>query len=159
MKFRTYVEPPEPMRGLEVPPELVDSLGQGKRPRVTITINGHSWKSRVAIMRGRYLLGLSNANRRAAGVQTGDEVEVELEFDPEPRRVVEPADFAGALSADPIAHSAYDRLPDGRRRQHVRAIESAKRPETRIRRIEKTLATLRNLESAGSAAARGRSAS
>jgi hypothetical protein len=88
MKFRTYVEPPEPMRGLEVPPEVVESLGQGKRPRVTITINGHSWKSRVAIMRGRYLLGLSNANRQAAGVAIGDEVEVELEFDPEPRVVV-----------------------------------------------------------------------
>ena len=156
MKFRTYVEPPEPMRGLEVPPEVVESLGQGKRPRVTITINGHSWKSRVAIMRGRYLLGLSNANRQTAGVVTGDEVEVELEFDPEPRVVVEPADFARALSADPIARTAYDRLPDGRKREHVRAIESAKKPETRVRRIEKALATLRDLESAGRAAARGR---
>src|SRR5262245_65613690 len=95
MKFRTYVEPPEPMRGLEA--EVVESLGQGKRPRVTITINGHSWKSRVAIMRGRYLLGLSIANRQAAGVVTGDEVEVELEFDPDPRVVVEPPDFASAL--------------------------------------------------------------
>jgi hypothetical protein len=155
MKFRTHVEPPEPMRGLEVPPEVVASLGQGKRPRVTITINGHSWKSRVAIMRGRYLLGLS-ASRQAAGVVTGDEVEVELEFDPEPRVVAEPADFARALSADPIARTAYDRLPDGRKREHVRAIESAKKPETRIRRIEKALATLRDLESAGRAAARGR---
>jgi hypothetical protein len=100
MKFRTYVEPPEPMRGLAVPPEVVESLGQGKRPRVTITINGHSWKSRVAIMRSRYLLGLSNANRQAAGVVTGDEVEVELEFDPEPRVVAEPADFTRALDAD-----------------------------------------------------------
>jgi hypothetical protein len=52
------------MRGLEVPPEVVEALGGGKRPAVTITINGHSWKSRVAIMRGRYLLGLSNANRK-----------------------------------------------------------------------------------------------
>jgi hypothetical protein len=52
---------------------------------VTITINGHSWKSRVAVMRGRYLLGLSNANRQAAGVATGDEVEVEVEIDAEPR--------------------------------------------------------------------------
>jgi hypothetical protein len=93
LKFRTSVEPPEPMRGLEVPPEVVESLGQGKRPRVSITINGHSWKSRVATMRGRFLLGLSNANRQAAGVKTGDEVEVELEFDPEPRVVVESADF------------------------------------------------------------------
>jgi Bacteriocin-protection, YdeI or OmpD-Associated/Domain of unknown function (DUF1905) len=156
MKFRTYVEPPEPMRGLEVPPEVVESLGQGKRPRVTITINGHSWRSRVAIMRGRYLLGLSNANRQAAGVVTGDEVEVELEFDPDPRVVVEPTDFARALDADPIARMAYDRLPDGRRQEHVRAIDSAKKPETRIRRIEKALATLRNSEPAGRAAAHTR---
>jgi Bacteriocin-protection, YdeI or OmpD-Associated/Domain of unknown function (DUF1905) len=156
MKFRSTVEPPEPMRGLEVPPEVVESLGEGKRPRVTITINGHSWKSRVAIMRGRYLLGLSNANRQAAGVVTGDEVEVELEFDRDPRIVVEPEDFAHALDADPIARSAYDRLPDGRKREHVRAIESAKKPETRMRRIEKVLATVRGLDSAGSSAARVR---
>jgi Domain of unknown function (DUF1905) len=72
------------MRGLEVPPEVVEALGGGKRPAVTITINGYSWKSRVAIMRGRHLLGLSNANRKAAGVVTGDEVEVEVEIDAEP---------------------------------------------------------------------------
>jgi hypothetical protein len=90
MKFRSYVEPPEPMRGLEVPPELVEALGAGKRPAVTITINGHSWKSTVAIMRGRYLLGLSYANRQAAGVVTGDEVEVEVEIDAEPRVVSSP---------------------------------------------------------------------
>jgi hypothetical protein len=52
------------MDGLEVPPAVVEALAGGKRPTVTITINGHSWRSRVAIMRGRYLLGLSNANRR-----------------------------------------------------------------------------------------------
>jgi hypothetical protein len=90
MKFRPYVEPLEPMRGLEIPPEVVDALGRGKRPPVTITINGHSWESRVAIMRGRYLLGLSNANRQAAGVVTGDEIEVEVDIDAEPRVVAEP---------------------------------------------------------------------
>jgi Domain of unknown function (DUF1905) len=78
MTFRAYVEPPEPMRGLEVPPEVVEALGGGRRPPVIITINGHSWRSRVAIMRGRFLLGLSNANRQAASVATGDEVEVEV---------------------------------------------------------------------------------
>jgi hypothetical protein len=140
------------MRGLEVPAEVVESLGQGKRPRVTITINGDSWRSRVAIMRGRFLLGLSIANRQAAGVETGEEVEVELEFDPEPRIVVEPADLARALSADPIARAGYDRLPDGRKREHVRAIESAKKPETRKRRIEKALAALRGSAPAGHAA-------
>jgi uncharacterized protein DUF1905 len=76
MKFRSHVEPAEPMRGLEVPPEVVEALGEGRRPAVTITINGHSWKSGVAIMRGRYLLGLGNANRKAAGVAAGDEAGV-----------------------------------------------------------------------------------
>jgi Bacteriocin-protection, YdeI or OmpD-Associated/Domain of unknown function (DUF1905) len=130
------------MRGLEVPKQIVDALGAGKRPRVIITINGHSWRSRVAIMRGRYLLGLSNANRQAAGVVTGDEVEVDLEFDPEPPTVVVPPDFARALDADPVARAAYDHLSHSRKREHVHAIESAKKPETRKRRIEKALASL-----------------
>jgi Bacteriocin-protection, YdeI or OmpD-Associated/Domain of unknown function (DUF1905) len=150
MKFRSRVEPPEPMRGLEVPPGVVEALGGGKRPRVTITINGHSWKSRVAIMRGRYLLGLSNANRQAAGVATGDEVEVEVEFDAEPPVVAEPADFARALDADPVARAAYDRLAYSHKREHVRAIETAKKPETRRRRIEKAVAMLRAGESPAS---------
>ncbi|GAA4595924.1 hypothetical protein GCM10023194_66710 [Planotetraspora phitsanulokensis] len=146
MRFRAYVEPAEPMRGLQVPEEVVEALGAGRRPRVTITINEHSWKSRVAIMRGRYLLGLSNANRQAAGVVTGDEVEVEVELDAEPPVVVEPADFARALDADPVARASYDRLAYSHKREHVLAIESAKKPETRIRRIEKALAVLRDRE-------------
>jgi Domain of unknown function (DUF1905) len=84
MKFRTCVEPPEAMRGLEIPPEVVEALGGGKRPAVTITINGHSWESRVAIMRGRYLLGLSTANRQAAGVVTGDQADVGVDLDASP---------------------------------------------------------------------------
>ena len=144
MKFRARVEPPEPMRGLEVPPAVVAALGGGKRPRVTITINGHSWKSRVAIMRGRYLLGLSTANRQAAGIATGDEVEMDVEYDAESPVVTEPADFALALDADPVARAAYDRLAYSHKREHVLAIEGAKKPETRARRIEKALAMLRD---------------
>ncbi len=144
MRFRAEVEPPEPMRGLEVPEELVEALGRGKRPRVTITINGHSWRSRVASLRGRNLIGLSNANRKAAGVVTGDRVEVELELDLEPRVVVEPADFATALDAEPLARSAFDRLTDSQKSQHLRLIENATKPDTRARRIEKMLATLRD---------------
>jgi Bacteriocin-protection, YdeI or OmpD-Associated/Domain of unknown function (DUF1905) len=146
MKFRTHVEPPQPMRGLEIPPEVVEALGGGKRPAVTITINGHSWKSRVAIMRSRYLLGLGTANRQAAGVVTGDEVEVDVDLDTEPRAVAEPADFARALDADPVARAAYDRLSPSRKRQHVLAIDRAKKAQTRKQRIETALATLRDQE-------------
>jgi uncharacterized protein YdeI (YjbR/CyaY-like superfamily) len=63
--------------------------------------------------------------------------------------VVEPADFARALDADPVARAAYDRLAYSHKREHVRAIESAKKPETRIRRIEKAVAMLRDREPAG----------
>jgi hypothetical protein len=133
------------MRGLEIPERVVDALGGGSRPPVIITVNGHTWKSRVTIMRGRYLLGLSNANRRAAGVSTGDEVEVEVQLDAEPRVVVEPEDFARALDADPAARAAYDRLAYTHKREHVLAIEGAKKAETRERRIEKALEMLRGV--------------
>jgi len=152
MKFLAMVEPPEPMRGLEVPAEVVAALGGGARPRVIITVNGHTWKSRIAIMRGRNLIGLSNANRQAAGVATGDEVEVDVTFDPETPTVTEPADFAAALDADPVARAAYDRLAYSHKREHVLAIAGAKKPETRARRIEKAIEMLRG-DARGSASA------
>ncbi len=142
MKFRSEVEPPQPMRGLEVPAGVIEALGGGGRPPVTIRINGHSWRSRIAKMRGRYLIGFSKANRAAAGVETGETVEVEVTLDTEPRVVAEPDDLTLALDADPLARAAWDRLPPGRRRGHVHAIESAKKAETRARRIEKVVAEL-----------------
>jgi hypothetical protein len=154
LRFRAIVEPPQPMRGLEVPREVVAALGGGARPPVTITVNGHSWQSRVAIMRGRHLLGLSNANRKAAGVAIGDVVEVELELDAEPRVVVEPSDFARALDVNPLARVAYDRLAYTHKREHVRAIESAKKPETRVRRIEAAIASLQDAGPPGATQAR-----
>ena len=124
MKFWTTVQPPEPMRGLEIPEDLVDALGGGKRAPVGITLNGHSWKSRVAVMRGRFLLGLSNANRDAAGVSTGDRVVVEVQLDTEPRPIVEPDDFARALDTDPPARAAYDRLSYSHKREYVLAMRA-----------------------------------
>ncbi|THV27147.1 DUF1905 domain-containing protein [Glycomyces paridis] len=131
------------MRGLEVPPEVVEALGEGKRPPVAITVNGHTWRSRIAVMRGRFLIGLSNANRQAAGVAVGEEVEVELVLDTEPRVAVVPADLAAALDADPAARAAFDALTESRKRERVRPVEAAKRPETRARRIADLVAALR----------------
>ena len=74
IRFTSTVEPHEKMRGLEVPPEVVEALGGGKRPRVVVTINGHTWRTRIAIMLGRDLIGFSNANRAATGAEVGDEV-------------------------------------------------------------------------------------
>ncbi len=135
MEFRSVVEPPEPMHGLEIPPGVVDALGGGKRPRVVVTLGHHTWHTRVAIMRGRDLVGLSNANRAAAGVAVGDEVTVSLELDDEPVTVTEPDDVAAALDASPAARDAFDRLTVSRRKQHVRVVEQAKRADTRAKRV------------------------
>lgn len=142
MRFRSEVEPPEPMRGLEVPPEVVEALEGGKRPRVRVTLNGHSWSTRIAIMRGRHLIGLSKANRAAAGVAVGDQVEMEVALEAEPVSVDVPADFATALDGTPAARAAYERLTLSQQRQHVRVIEAAKKPETRAARITKAVAEL-----------------
>jgi hypothetical protein len=134
------------MMGLEVPDKIVEALGDGKRPPVVITINGHTWKSRVAVMRGRNLLGLSIANRQAAGVETGDVVVVEIKLDTEPRVLAEHAELLRALEANPSAHTAYDRLSPSRKRAFIVSIEGAKRPETRANRIATTVAALEAAE-------------
>jgi hypothetical protein len=131
------------MKGLEVPPAVVTALDGGARPRVRVTVNGHTWSTRVAIMQGRHLIGLSNANRSAAGVVVGDEVTVDVEVEDEPIVVVEPDDLVEALAAEPAARRAFDGLTVSQRKQQVRLIEAAKRPETRARRIDKLLASLR----------------
>jgi uncharacterized protein YdeI (YjbR/CyaY-like superfamily) len=94
-------------------------------------------------MRGRHIIGFSKANRAAAGVDTGDQVEVEVELDTEPRVIEVPEDLAAALDADPAMRAAFDGLSPGNRRRHVLAVEGAKKAETRERRIEKVLAELR----------------
>ena len=129
------------MRGLEIPAAVVDALGTG-RPAVVVTINGHSWRTRVAILRGRHLIGLSHANRKAAGANIGDVVDVVVRIDVEPRVLHEPADLAAALDADPRLRAVFDSLSASRRRQHVLSVERAARPETRSRRIAAVLTSL-----------------
>lgn len=144
LQFTSIVEPHEKMRGLEVPPEVVDGLGGGKRPRVVVTINGHTWRTRLAIMLGRNLIGFSNANRAATGAEVGDEVTIGLALDDEPITVDEPPELTAALDADPTARAAFDALTVSRRRQQARVVGQAKGADTRSRRVEKLLAQLRD---------------
>lgn len=143
MRFRTEVEPHEPMRGLEVPPDVVEALGGGARPRVTVTLHGHTWRTRVALLRGRHLIGLSNAQRAASGVQVGDHVDVDVELDTAPVTVEEPEDVTTALAADPAARRVFDGLTVSQRRQHVRHAEAARTAPTRERRVAALVEALR----------------
>ncbi|MCU1588906.1 MAG: hypothetical protein JWP11_162 [Frankiales bacterium] len=129
--------------GLRVPPEVVADLGSGKRPAVTVTLNGHSYRSTIAVMGGAYFLPLSAENRTAAGAVAGDEVEVDVALDTAPRVVDVPPDLRRALDAVPAAANAFDALSYSHQRAHVMAVEGAKVAETRERRITKVVAALR----------------
>jgi antitoxin component of MazEF toxin-antitoxin module len=126
--------------GMEVPAAVVEALGAGKKPPVRVTIGGHTYRSTIASMGGTFMLGISNENRAKAGVAAGDEVDVELELDTEPREVTVPADLRAALDADPTAAATFEKLSYSNRLRHVLAIDDAKTPETRQRRIEKSVA-------------------
>jgi bacteriocin resistance YdeI/OmpD-like protein/uncharacterized protein DUF1905 len=129
--------------GLEVPPEVVVSLGQSKRPAVRVTINGHTYRSTVAVMGGKFMLGVSAENRAAAGVAAGDEFDVDLELDTAPREVTVPPDLAAALKRDTEAKRFFDILSFSRKQRIVLSVEGAKAAETRQRRIDKSMKDLR----------------
>jgi hypothetical protein len=144
MQFRTtIVQSGKTTTGIHVPDEIVEALGSGKRPPVTITVNGYTYRSTVAAMGGRYMVSLSAENRAAAGVAGGDEVDVEIALDTAPREVVVPPDFAAALDAEPDARRTFDGLSYSNKSWHVLQVEGAKTDETRQRRIGKSVDTLK----------------
>jgi hypothetical protein len=129
--------------GIVVPSEVVESLGAGRKPPVRVTIAGHTYRSTIASRGDRYLVGVSAENREAAGVAAGDELDVEIELDTEPREVSVPPDFAAALDAEPDARRFFDGLTASQKGGFVHPIEQAKKPETREKRIAKSVAMLR----------------
>ncbi len=128
--------------GISVPPEVVEALGHGKRPPVTVTIRGYTYRSTVAPYTGEYLIGVSAENRAGAGVAAGDVVDVQLELDSAPRVLVVPADLDAALDADPAARTFFDGLSYSNRSRFTLSVADAKTAETRQRRIDKAVALL-----------------
>ena len=143
MRFHALVElGGKTATGLAVPDDIVAALGTSKRPSVRVPIGAHTYRTTVALMRGRFLVPLSADNRAAAGVSAGDEVDVGIEPDDEPREVDLPADFAAALVQDATAQAYFDQLAYTHRKEWVRWIEDAKKAETRAARITKAVASL-----------------
>lgn len=144
MKFQTTVRlNGKTATGLVVPSDVVAALGTSKRPKVVVTIGTYTYRSSIAPMGGEYLISVSEEVRKGAGIAAGDTVNVEVILDTEPRVVTVPAELATALDGDAEAKRAFETLSYSHQLQHVLAIEQAKTAETRQRRIEKTLAMLR----------------
>lgn len=144
MKFHSVVQlGGKTATGIPVPEEVVTSLGSSKRPPVRVTINGHTYRSTLASRGGQFMLPISAENRASAGVAAGDEVEVDIELDTEPREVTVPPDLAEALEREVDAKRYFEGLSYSQKQRHVLPIEQAKTAETRQRRIDKALSMLR----------------
>jgi len=127
--------------GFVIPDRVVEALGQGKKPKVTVTINGKfSYPNTVAVMGGRYMIGISKERRKLAGVAGGEMIEVTLELDTAPRVMAVPIDLEQALDKDQPAKAYFATLSYSNQRRHIDSINAAKTDETRARRIEKSVA-------------------
>jgi hypothetical protein len=144
MRFHTTIElGGKTATGIRVPADVVASLASGKKPAVSVTINTYTYRSTVASFDGVFMLPVSAEVRAAAGVAAGDEVDVDVVLDMAPREVTVPADFAATLDADVAARRFFDGLSYSNKRRIVILIDDAKTPETRQRRIEKSVSALR----------------
>ena len=145
MRFRTRIlQSGKTATGIEVPPKVVDALGSGKRPAVKVTINGHSYRSTVATVNGKFMIGVSAKVREEAGVSGGDTVEVDIELDTQKREVAVPPDLAAAFRRDAAARKSFEALSNSRKQRLTLPIENAKTDATRRRNVEKALTMLRN---------------
>lgn len=143
MRFRAVIESSgKTATGIHVPPEVVAALGPSRKPAVRATINKFTYRTSVAVLGGEFMLGIPPEFRAGARVAAGDEVEVDLELDTEPREVAVPPDLAAALQRDPAAQRTFDALSYSNRRRLVIPIHEAKAAETRARRIAKTVGIL-----------------
>ena len=144
MRFRALLESNgKTATGIRVPAEVVASLGSSKRPAVRVTLKGYTYRSSVAVMGDEFLLGVSADVRANAGVAAGDELDIDIELDTEPREVSVPADLTQALSGDEAAQQFFDGLSYTNKLRYVLQIEGAKTAETRRRRIATTVIALR----------------
>lgn len=127
--------------GIVVPPSVVESLGAGKRPAVRVTVQGHTYRTTIATMAGDFMIPVSAENRAAAGVKAGDRLDVDVELDSAPREIPVPADLEAAM--DVKAKDFFNGLSNSRKQSYTLWIESAKKPETREKRVAEAVAMLR----------------
>lgn len=142
MRFSTTMFQQGNNTGIEVPAEVVEALGVGKRPAVAVEVNGYRYRSTIAPTGGKYLIPFSAERRGESGIGGGDAIDVELTVDTAPRTVDVPDDLRAALGGSPATAAAWDALSYSKQKAHVTSVQDAKTAETRERRITKVIAAL-----------------
>src|SRR5437763_16243829 len=121
IRLTATLEPRGPAAAVVLDAGQVAAVGEGaKRFPVVATVNGYTWRTTVTRMRGEFLLGLNREVREGAHAQAGDEVQVRLELDPQPREAEVPEALERALAGDPEARRAYETLAFTHRKEYGR---------------------------------------
>lgn len=141
MRFETTMSQFGNNTGIEVPAEVIEELGGGRRPALVVTVNGFTYRSTVGVMAGKHLIPFSADKRRETGIGGGDALTVDVELDTAPRTVEMPEDLAQALASAGL-RSAFDALSPSAQKAHVTAVAGAKAAQTRQRRIERVVESL-----------------
>jgi hypothetical protein len=129
--------------GIEVPEAVVTALGGSKRPAVVVTLDHYTYRSTVAPMNAGWWVGVNADHREASGLKGGDEVQVTLELDTQPRELEVPPELAAALDADAVAKAFFDGLSYSNKRVFTLSVEGTSNPETKARRVEKAIGLMR----------------
>jgi len=140
-KFRAVLETEGGGHFIALPFDVKEEFGRA-RPPVKASVNGHGYRTTIAVYGGKYCLGLRKADADAAGVKAGDIVRVTVEPDTEVREVEMPPELAAALKKNGTARARWEKLSHTHKKEHAEAILKAKKPETRMRRVQKTIEML-----------------
>lgn len=140
IQFKAQLQPRGPAAAVILDDAQVAAVGEGaKRFPVSATVNGFTWRTSVSKMGGEFLLGFPREVREKAGVQAGDEIDVNLALDAAPREVEVPPALAEAFAADQEAAAAFEAMAFTHRKEYARWITEAKKDETRQRRVEQAV--------------------
>ncbi|HEY9291395.1 MAG TPA: YdeI/OmpD-associated family protein [Microlunatus sp.] len=143
MKFRGELElNGKTATGITVPDKIIEELGAGRRPRVSVSFNSYTFQIGLGTMAGQVKIPVSGAIREAAGVRAGDQLEVQIELATQPVVVGVPDELRDALAGEPEAKTFFEGLTTSQQRGYTEWIEQAKKPETRQRRVDQALQAL-----------------
>lgn len=144
IQFKTHLQARGPAAAVILDDHQAGAVGEGaKRFPVVATVNGYAWRTSVVRMGGEFLVGLNREVRQSAGVEAGDEVDVCLTLDVEPRDVEMPPALVEALASDPRAEARFNSMAFTHRKEYARWIAEAKQDATRQRRLEQALDMIR----------------
>jgi hypothetical protein len=142
MKFKTTIFQKGNNLGIEIPENIIAKLNAGKKPPVLMTIKGYTFRSTVAVMGGKFLIPLSSEHRKFVTVKGGDQLEMNIELDPQPRDVEIPTILALALKDNTNAKTFFETLAPSGKRKIITLIKTAKKDETTDKRLDKVISDL-----------------